>query len=111
MPVNDAGSTGGASSPDRLDRTLDALAHRQRRRALYHLRDADGAVTVDALADAVADHADADRDRVRASLYHRHLPKLVDVGLVAHDDRAGHVRYVGDDLAAAWLDRLAAVEK
>lgn len=105
--------TSGASGlcPERLDRTLDALAHHRRRRALYHLRDAADAVTIDSLADAVADaESDADAERVLASLHHRHVPKLADVGVVDHDPRSGDVRFAADGHVESWLDRLADVE-
>lgn len=86
---------------------LDALAHQRRRHALYELRDADGAMAVESLADAVADDAG---EQVVVSLHHQHLPRLADVGLVDYDARSGHARYAGDDLVASWLDRLADVE-
>lgn len=109
MPAEDTGQPGGVVPPERLDRTLDALSHRRRRRALYELRDADGAVAVEELADAIAD--DAAREQVVASLHHQHLPKLADAGLVDYDGRSGDVRYEGGDLIESWLDRLAAVEE
>lgn len=76
------------------DELFDVLSTARRRRALAYLRDNDRAVTVDELAQhvAAAEHAGgetvspAERKQVLTSLYHVHLPKLVDSRLVAWDD-------------------------
>lgn len=59
-----------------------ALAAERRRRALRWLA-ANDPVPLPVLAGALADSPPDDRDRVRLDLYHRHLPLLVEAGLVA----------------------------
>jgi hypothetical protein len=77
---------GGETSRDELFR---ALAHARRRRVLAYLRAERRTVpveqVVDHLATAGADTLAARRE-IETSLYHVHLPKLIDVGLVAWDD-------------------------
>ncbi|MFD1586725.1 hypothetical protein ACFR9U_06995 [Halorientalis brevis] len=80
----------GASRDD----LFEALAHARRRRSLAYLRATEEDVAVDELAKHVATAersggetvTAADRQRVATSLYHAHLPKLVDAGLVAWQD-------------------------
>ena len=81
------------------DALFDALAHPHRRSALACLADRDDAVAVGDLAEAVQRIA-AERprehpsvDEVHLSLYHRHLPKLANAGLVEFDADGGRVRY------------------
>lgn len=77
-----------------LDVSLDVLTDPYRRVVLARLAEADGKVGFDRLVDLVVDAADrgaiavptADRSRVATRLYHLHLPKLVDAGVVTHDD-------------------------
>lgn len=76
------------------DELFEVLAHARRRRTLAYLRDIDRTVTVDELAQhvAAAEHgggetvSSSDRKQVLTSLYHVHLPKLVEAKLVAWDD-------------------------
>ncbi|MFB6165794.1 MAG: hypothetical protein ABEJ31_11600 [Haloarculaceae archaeon] len=75
------------ASPAELFRVL---AHEWRRRTLASLRDSEGTMQVTELAAAVTDAADgatpARREEVATSLYHVHLPKLIDAGLVEWAD-------------------------
>jgi len=97
---------------DRRDRLFRALAARRRRTALRVLRASTGATTA-ALAESVGAReaaADAGTDRdarvaaVETALHHRHLPVLVDAGLVDRRDD-GSVTLTADGRAAvAWLD-------
>ena len=48
--------------------------------------------------------ADLDTDEVAFSLYHTHLPKLADNGLVEYDMRSRTVRYRGDSVVGERLD-------
>lgn len=79
-----------------LDRVFEALADEHRRFALHYLRDHGGAAPFEEVVDAVADSVTAsehhDRRAVQSALYHVHLPKLRDVGLVAESDPDGEVR-------------------
>ena len=49
---------------------------------------------------------DLDTDEVAIALYHTHLPKLADVGLIDYDVRSRTVRYRDDEAIEACLDRL-----
>lgn len=89
-------------TPDSLatDDLFDALAHARRRRVLARLQEHE---TV-ALPDLAEDVATTERDaplseispetvkRVYGALYHTHVPKLVDVGLVDYDQELDLVR-------------------
>lgn len=80
----------------RIDEILSLLADRHRRRGLCVLRNGGGrAMTLDTLASEIAsaDDVTADRATVETSLYHVHLPKLADAGVVEFDARSGDVRY------------------
>lgn len=78
----------------RLDVSLDVLANSYRRAALSRLVEADDDVAFDRLVDQVIDAVDdqavetptTDRTWVATRLYHVHLPKLADAGVLAHDD-------------------------
>lgn len=90
-----------------LDDVYDALADERRRHAVAVLAETrppvDGgtlarsvaAAEVDAAPDEVSDHR---TERVHAKLYHVHLPKLDDVGLVEYDSEADTIHDVADGL-------------
>ena len=96
---DDVGGTGtGPSAPIpeavlRFDTVYDALAHPRRRAVCYLLSErerwslSDLAVRVAAWEEGVAPSAvdRTARDRVSAALYHAHLPKLADLGVVSFD--------------------------
>lgn len=80
------------------DTVYDLLAKDRRRRVLRHLRDVeDEAVHLEDLAETVAAaEADASPDpdhltAVRTSLYHAHLPKLADAGVIQFSRNPGRV--------------------
>ena len=84
---------------------FSTLASRRRRRVLQRLLERDASVPLARLAREVAVSEDADVERVRAELYHRHVPKLVDAGLVARD-RGGDALALADvgDVVEPYLD-------
>lgn len=69
-----------------------ALAN-ERRRIAIRVLDSRGSMHLDALTDLLAseDGVDADREAVRISLVHRHLPLLVEAGIVGFDDEQERV--------------------
>lgn len=76
-----------------VDVTFDLLSHYHRRYALDCLRE-HGTMSLADLVDEVAardygqppgDIADHDRERVSASLYHTHIPKLAEADMVDYD--------------------------
>lgn len=77
-----------------LDHVYEALAHPRRRYLCYTLLEeatwslTELATKVAAWEADVADHAVShdQRDRVYVSLYHAHVPKLVDEGVLAFDE-------------------------
>ena len=79
-----------------LDRVLDALAHRYRRRLLVALldhnpQDDDDAQDAEEALGTVAG-PDADEDVIEIELFHNHLPKLEDLGYIRWDRDAGTIR-------------------
>jgi DNA-binding transcriptional ArsR family regulator len=95
------------TDPDRsLERILHALAAPRRREMLLVLRDSTGPVTVTDLAARLADTTTSDPDATVVG--RRHLPLLVDSGLVAYGPEADRVVLA----APAWaLDLLDAVDR
>lgn len=83
---------------------FEVLSSPPRRRALTALRDEPA--TLDDLVEAIPSGdgtrvaADGERD-LRVSLYHVHLPKLVDAGVVARDPGTGEYRLTEDGRALA----------
>ncbi|WP_433625635.1 DUF7344 domain-containing protein [Halomicrococcus sp. NG-SE-24] len=82
-------------SPDTL---FDVLSNPYRRYALAQLARHGGELRVDELVERLVDWeaergapADPDRRRVASMLYHVHLPKLADVGLVEYDQEEATV--------------------
>lgn len=96
-----------------MDRVFDALSHSRRRLLLSALRN----VSEPTLHELAARIASLERDRpqeavagetverVYLSLYHAHVPKLVDHGLVRFDETDGTIAL--DEGAAPALDVLA----
>lgn len=85
-----------------IDDLYDALASERRRRLLRELDGCDGPVGLRALATRLADSAEgsAAASSTLVTLYHVHLPKLVDVGLVDSDDEGVSLTPSGRDVAA-----------
>lgn len=102
-----------------LDELFDVLSDRRRRFVLYHLGDAGGSTTRDALVDRIAarEAADGDgdgpnREHVVAELHHVHLPRLSDAGLIEYDQRNGDVVVTEKfDRAERFLDLARAEEE
>jgi predicted transcriptional regulator len=92
--MTDCRPTPPGATPDRV---LKALAHSDRRAVLNELATADGeTLTAETLAARVEAIPDVE-------LYHRHLPKLADAGLVVFDSDTGRVEYTPTDSAEAIL--------
>lgn len=90
----------------RTELTLDAafrlLASPERRSVLRQLIDATGSVTIGGLADGLLKGQNGgpdaqSREKVVLELYHLHLPRLRDAGLVSFDTETGEVRYHPDE--------------
>ena len=97
-----------------LDACLTLVADRRRRKLLEHLRhNGNGEVRTDDLLDqlhqaqpAAADDRQMSQDQLATQLYHSHLPKLADHGVIEHDRERGTVEYRPDEQIEAVLDGL-----
>ncbi len=95
---------------------LDALSVSVRRVALAALRERENAISVDALASAVASRlsqsaADGhdDTDEALRALYHVHLPVLGEAGAVTFDPGSGLVAAANEPpFDETWVERLVA---
>lgn len=99
-----------------LDQLFTVLANERRRRLLTYLHEKDGEVTsLDTLIDyLVVQEADStedlETDDVTISLYHKHLPRLADAGLIEYDLRSRTIRYREQPLIEKYLHTTARIE-
>lgn len=105
--------------PD-ADDLLKTLADDRRRRTLRILWDADGAVSLADLADEITrrerasvSETPSDSKGVQTALYHVHLPKLADAGLVtvADDDEWTRLIFTAAPETKELLSDLLAIEE
>lgn len=96
-----------------LDTFLQLVADRRRRQVIRHLRhEATDETTIDGLADRLhnggtaVDDQPTDRERLAILLYHNHVPKLADHGIVEFEPENGTVRYQPDERFETVLDSL-----
>lgn len=107
---------GGLSS---LNRYFDALADPRRRHTLYYLNDhRTEPITIDELARHVTametEYApdtlvEADYADIKRELYHNHLPRLDDYGIIDYDPRSGDMRFHQSSrglLLLLWVSQL-----
>lgn len=72
---------------------FELLTHRHRRYALYYLSQRLGAVGLPDLVEAITlREGERAPDRLAAEFHHRHLPKLVDAGVVEYDPDRERIR-------------------
>ncbi|WP_158056455.1 DUF7344 domain-containing protein [Halorussus halophilus] len=82
-----------------LDATLDLLSNRRRRYVLYYLRKQGGTVSLAELAERITEWDDSETqstEKVVADLYHSHLPRMDDAGVVSFDERSNAVTLTED---------------
>lgn len=91
----------GSAEPVRPREVLTLLADGRRRRLLGTLADGSGTTSVGELVTTIGDE---DPERLRISLYHVHLPRLADLGIVEFDRDSGAVRYPADERVAARVE-------
>lgn len=85
------------------DEVFGALADERRRLTLAYLRAIDGSVPIPELGERLvaADRVEtSDKDDVVTALYHVHVPKLADAGLLEWDDRGVTTTDRGESLPA-----------
>lgn len=111
------GADGLAGALPRLNQYFDALSNERRRYLLYYLQGR-ATASVDDLARAVVARetarppgslAEDDYANAMSELHHKHLPRLVDYGLVEYDPRSRQVRFRESNrtfAALLWLSQL-----
>lgn len=108
-----------ATEQSGTDRLLRAVADEQRRAVLRTLAAADAELDYGTLTERVVDRLRSDdatlplsehRGRVKISLYHTHLPKLADCGLVVNDSDGKVARIAAADRTQALLDSVNSFE-
>lgn len=94
-----------------LDQVFDVLANRQRRFALYYLREcSEGVASIEEVADHVVALEDDPRpvedhrEAILTALQHVHLPKLQDAGILEFDSRSEMIRYWSQPSLDEWLE-------
>jgi hypothetical protein len=102
------GSESAAMTPP-IDTVFELLADDDRRLiCLYLMRAAGAVVTLDEIADALAD--EGERERFAIDLHHRHLPKLAAAGLIEYDARSHTARYWGQPTVEKWAEHVRAMD-
>lgn len=96
-----------------LDELLQLVADRDRRLTIQQLRrGASGITKIDDLVDAMLDRGSGtdeqtiEREQLVIQLYHAHLPKLADHGIVEFEPDNRTVRYQQDEQVETVLDSL-----
>jgi hypothetical protein len=104
---------GGRGSHRRsLDSIFEILVAERRRNALYVLYRHAGPVSLADLADEVASLEGEPIERVATSLYHTHLPRLVEAGVAEYDAEEDLVRLTDhSDRFREYLTTAAADER
>jgi hypothetical protein len=109
----------GSPDTSRLNETFGLLKNSRRRYVLYHLRRESASTDLDTLGRHVAawengttvSEVSAESVKpVQTSLFHTHLPKLEDAGLVTYEPETGAVEFEGADLVGRFLDETAEYE-
>jgi hypothetical protein len=112
MPNIDTEANG--DEEDELDVTLELLADRRRRYALYYLREQEGGIEVDELARRIAERDDRTRarnhDQIQTELHHKHLPKMEAANVVERDADAIRLGRSASSLEP-YLDIAAELER
>lgn len=96
----------------RFDDYVSALADRERRAVVSHLRNRGTAsATLDELASVLEPDSNLERDHARIRLHHRHLPVLAETPLLSYDPRTRIVEYHGDAELETLLDSIPCSER
>ena len=97
-------SLSAAPAPS-LDLIFELLSNQRRRYLLYYLSEHETG-SVDEIVEYVLtkEAGKEDRHTVTISIYHDHIPKLVDAGLLEYDKRSKTVRYWRQPSLEEWLE-------
>ncbi len=96
----------------RIDDLLDVLGHRHRREIVHYFENHtdEPTATLDSLVAHVAGRVPGgDREELRMTFAHAHLPKLRDHDWIDYDPRQELVRYYGHDGVARLLGEMRTV--
>lgn len=108
-----------AQETDQLDTVFGLLRVARRRYLLYYLYDAeDEVISVEELVEAVRKYEGADttadelpqRQSIRTSVVHNHLPRLGAMNALDYDPRSGTVRFYGHPPLETWLEKASQTE-
>lgn len=121
--VNARTESSGSENVEQLSRgrRFELLSDQRRRRVVGHLQEVSVPVALADLAKQIAEResatttaAAADQDRrtaVHRSLYHHHIPKLAEFGVVVHDRERGTVEPGANfECVAELYDAIPAVD-
>jgi DNA-binding transcriptional ArsR family regulator len=97
-----------------LDSCLELVADRRRRNLIHQLRqNGNEQTTIDTLVDrlnrgerAAGKDRPPNREGLAIQVYHTHLPKLADHGVIEYDPERGTVQYLSDERLEAVVDSL-----
>lgn len=117
-PENGNCPDGGPQQPClSVDAILELLANHRRRDLLDFFQNSS---TQAAPLQEVTEHLTAcelDRvgehpgfDQLRTELFHTHIPKLADTGLLEYDERSEQLRYWPNERVEKWLNHIHAME-
>ena len=107
--MSESHDSAGRTPEESLDGLLEVLANERRRRILYYLDGKDDEVaTFTELIDYVTVHEadsvdDLASDEVAVALYHTHIPRLEEAGLIEYDARSRTIRYREDPRMKPYL--------
>lgn len=108
-----------AHETNQLDTVFGLLRAARRRYLLYYLYDAeDEVISVEELVEAVREYEGADttaddlpqRQSIRTSVVHNHLPRLGAMNVLDYDPRSGTVRFKGHLPLETWLEQARQLE-
>lgn len=110
------GASNDARDPS-LETCLELLSNRQRRSIMRFFLDSDrDHATVDELVSAIVEYEGREtgrrpgHDSVAATLYHVHLPRFAEAGVLEYDSRHLEVRFHGNEHLAEVYEQIRELE-
>lgn len=120
FPPIDRKSSSSAGHKPWIDELLHILSNHRRRDVLYYLSEHELA-SIETLATEItalefdcssSDVTPDDREPILIDLYHNHLPKLTNSGLIEYDRRSGAIKWsLTSDDVHSLLDRCHEIER
>ncbi|WP_435092742.1 DUF7344 domain-containing protein [Halorubrum sp. N11] len=94
-------------TPDEINQRFELLGQYDRRCVIRFLQEAEtDHVSVDDVVDHLQKHGRTtdERDKLKMTLNHHHLPKLASTAVADFDSRSETLRYQGDELVETLLE-------